>query len=561
LRWFLCPDPPAIRELPEDTAVPHRSPDSAPANGVGGVASAVWLIVLLGLLVRLPVAFDREWVGYDEANYLMIGRNAAAGHGYVQSTLTTYAAKFHPLSFLVPAWLARLTGEELLASKLLFVALGSVAVLLIGRLGAALFSPSVGLVAAALVAVAPALTSQLVASISHTLFLPFFFGALSLLWRTVTRGRLAMALLAGFLIGGAWWSRADGLLVVPTLALFLLVSGGLLLGVRRGALACGAFVLGFSVPYVLYALFVEQISGGAAMQHSALYDFLQYPVACEATRPLASYSSLLELALAEPQCVVAKMIANAKVAPGILLAWSGFPALMLPLLGAAWVAEGSWDRRRIAAHLLLALSILPLLFYLPFYYNETRYAAPYAALAFVWCAQGLLAVGERLRHALPVVPVWSPAALAVVLLLTITVLHVPHFEGIVGVELGAAGRWLDGHVEPSSVLWTSQAEVAYFARRPWMYPPPLVEARHWRIGEGPVYLVVDDRHFAEKNGAWPQLVELAEGSGLTLVQTIGEQTPRVAIYRVDESVRVVAERLATMLAEESRERRAAPASG
>ncbi len=58
------------------------------------------LIVLSGGVVRTAISVHREWIGYDEASYLLIARNAAEGEGFVQSELAGYAAKFHPL----PTW-------------------------------------------------------------------------------------------------------------------------------------------------------------------------------------------------------------------------------------------------------------------------------------------------------------------------------------------------------------------------------------------------------------------------------------------------------------------------
>ena len=111
------------------------------------------LIVLSGGVLRTAISVHREWIGYDEASYLLVARNASNGAGYVQTELQALGAKFHPLPFLAPQALTRLLGDELVASKFLFITLGMLSVGLIGFLGRRLFDPQVGLLAAGLVAV------------------------------------------------------------------------------------------------------------------------------------------------------------------------------------------------------------------------------------------------------------------------------------------------------------------------------------------------------------------------------------------------------------------------
>lgn len=488
-------------------------------------------------LVRLPIAFGRGWIGYDEANYLMIVRNSKAGLGYVQSTLSTYDSKFHSLSFLVPKALSFVVGDELLASKVLFVSMGIVTVALLGLLGSKLFDHKVGLLAAAMAAVAPVLTSLFVESISHFLFLPLYLAALIMAWEAAARGRWWLGLLAGSAVGLSWCSRADGLLLVPCLGVFLLL-GGLLLGsgLKRTISSAVAFAAGFAAFYGLDALVVRALSGGESRSHGPLFDFLVYAPDCQASRDLHSYTSLFDLALAEPQCIVAKVVQNAEVAPSVLLAWTGFPLLFLPLIGAALVAQKRFDRRTLAAHLLVLLSIMPLVFYLPFHFAETRYVAPYAATAFLWCAAGVLAIAQRFSS-IPLIGRLAPSALSaatVAFLLAITVLHVPRMAAANGVEYVAAGRWIQANLSPDAILWTSQSQVAFYGQRAWEYPPALDAPEHWQRREGQeVYLVVDGRSFRERNGDWAELVPPASEEGLVRVHTTAGEPPTVAIYRVD----------------------------
>jgi 4-amino-4-deoxy-L-arabinose transferase-like glycosyltransferase len=491
-------------------------------------------IVVGAFAVRLVVNLSRDWVGYDEANYLMIARNAASGAGYVQSVLAVYASKFHCLPFLMPQVLGPLFGDYLLSSKFLYLVLGPVTVGLAIALGGRLFGARVGLVSGALCAVAPVLTSLLASSLTHSLFVPAYTGALWLAWTATEEERPGLALAAGAAVGLGWWSRADGLLVVPMMTLFLALAGVILSNVRRTVLNVLAFLGAFGVLYVLYAAFVARISGGATAPHGPLFDFLLYVPECGASRDLASYESFVQLALHEPQCVLRAMIENAKAAPSVLLAWTGFPMLLLPLVGAGWVAE-RYDRRTIAAHLLVLFGILPLTLYLPFYFKETRYVAPYAVLCFVWCALGLETIRARVSGVLGRVGGWIPAVLLVGFLLCITALHVPRLRSIAGLEYEEAGRWVSQTTEQDAVLWTSQSQVAFFAERPWAYAPEPGDVDAWySYAAKEVYLVVDDRHFFEKNAGWAEILTAAERSGgLFRLFTARHNDVEAVVYRVE----------------------------
>lgn len=463
----------------------------------------------------------------------MIGRNAEAGHGYVQSVLSPYAPKFHCLSFLLPQLLTRIVGDPLLASNLIFIVFGMVTTALIGLLAATIFGTRVGLMAATLTAVAPVQTSLLAESISHSLFLPAFFGGLWLAWIAAQKAKPLLALASGLAIGVCWWARADGLLVAPVIAIFLLVGGALFSGLRRSIGLTVSYSVAFGAVYGLYAAFVNAVSGGISKAHGPLFDFLVYPPACEPTRDLNTYESFLELALAEPHCIIEKVVENAQIAPDVLFTWTGFPFVMLPLIGAAWVSESHWDRRTFGAHFILALAILPIAFYLPFHYAETRYVAPYAAVAFIWCACGLIALGERLKPVLGSFGYFLPSLAVTTLLLIITILHVPRLEALGGASYAEAGKWIDQNAGSRAVVWTSQSEVAYFSRRPWTYPPTPDDTEEWhRFSGEEVLLVVDELHFFDKNPPWMELLSRDSTQGLEALFTTKSQTHSVTIYRV-----------------------------
>jgi hypothetical protein len=525
---------------------PGSSPDSRDLSGSARVrwTAALVAIALLAVAVRTAVSIPRDWVGYDEANYLMIARNASEGAGYRQSPLTEFAPKFHLLGFLAPQLLTHALQDELLASKAIFVTLGGLSALLAAALGGALFGGRVGVASGVLFAVAAPLTTLISHSITHSLFLPLFLGGLLSLWFSSSTGRASYALLAGLLIGLSWWARADGLLVAPVGALFL-ASAFLLLGHPRVALvrALLAFVTFFGVAYVAHNLITQRISDGTPEAHGPLYDFLLYPIACEPNQPLASYDSFFRLILSEPTCVLRRMATTAESVPEVLFAWSGFPLLLLPLIGIAWISNGRASKELFLAHLLLFLGCLPLLGYLPFYYNETRYVAPYSAIAFVWCALGALVLGDRAAFSIrlqggPHRPLqrWlhgsfrvAPLAGVALFLLAITVLHGARVQQQGGREYVEMGQWIRLNTAADAVLWTTQAEIAYFAHRPWKYPPDPDELPSAEVPAGaPLLLAVDTRYFLVKKPLWRKLVAKLDSLDQVLAGDDSSEPPSFA---------------------------------
>ncbi|RMD59048.1 hypothetical protein D6833_12080, partial [Candidatus Parcubacteria bacterium] len=229
----------------------------------------------------------------------MIARNARDGFGFVQSTLAHYHPKFHPLSFLTVLagnWVA----DELFLSKVIFVLGGVLTVALAAKLAERLFDRPTALLTAYIIAVAPVTTTLLQASISHSLYLPLYVGALLFLWNATLHGSSFSAAIAGALVGLSWWARPDGLLVFPFLGIFLLGGVWSRYDVRTSLRTCASFGGSFLALYAAYICLVEYISAGATVAHGPLFDFLSKPLPCVPSRDPASYSSFLSFVVHEP---------------------------------------------------------------------------------------------------------------------------------------------------------------------------------------------------------------------------------------------------------------------
>jgi mannosyltransferase len=134
------------------------SPPHAQTEAPGVGTTSVWLLVfvlLLAFALRLFYLTDKE-IWYDEAfAALYAGRDLGS---IVYGTITPVqgaAADIHPLLyyFFLHGWMQ--IGQSPFVLRFPSVAFGMLAVALVARLGARLFQPKVGLLAAALTAVSP----------------------------------------------------------------------------------------------------------------------------------------------------------------------------------------------------------------------------------------------------------------------------------------------------------------------------------------------------------------------------------------------------------------------
>jgi 4-amino-4-deoxy-L-arabinose transferase-like glycosyltransferase len=214
------------------------------------------VIVVLAFALRLAWLLyakgepPRDWLqAGDQYSYWYYGNEIAAGRGYV-SYITNQPTAYYPIGY--PALLAvlfftvdhlHLTSHLLLTAGLLHVAISTATVALVFVIGRRVWNPTVGLIAAALLAVFPNAIFQVASLQVETMFVFLSVAALAVIvehdWSSGLPSRnrlLAFGAVLGasvlvrpfsvwFLVGlylaalavGAGWRKAGSMTLVPAL--------------------------------------------------------------------------------------------------------------------------------------------------------------------------------------------------------------------------------------------------------------------------------------------------------------------------------------------------------
>lgn len=178
---------------------------------------AVFALAIRGLCVGS--LSEVEFLKYDGVDYRDIAKNISEGRGFTidrsrwfeprpNNAIPGFRAELHrpPLLPYVGAMLHHVPGGFILAAKILSVLIGSLAVLFVGRLADEIFGPSVGVVAAILVALHPYLIDiscrwstenfMMLATLIGMLAMQRFVGSSSGRWAAGSGAFFALAVLS-----------------------------------------------------------------------------------------------------------------------------------------------------------------------------------------------------------------------------------------------------------------------------------------------------------------------------------------------------------------------------
>lgn len=483
------------------TTPPREGKRPAGAGGVGWVpwpAAATGLLALLYVLLLarlLPVGIDNLGIAAvfstDEALSGRIVRAMVDGRTLSPSHFFSYGALYHEAAalLLLPfSWLDVSDRAVLLSLRAVALASGVATILLTQRLGARLYGPWAGVLAAALLATSPELVRWSITAHPDTLQLALITGGLIAVVAVRERPAAGRVTMAALLAGLAFGTKYGGVLLLPVIvvasACALIdagVSGRPLL--RRlalhTALTGGVFVLAFVLtnPYAVveWRRFLTQFQ--AEIEHARaghVFDAQSGP--WNWIRIVAS-----------PQGIgLVAFIAAA--ADWVRLAWLRLAAYQRPQ---AW-----WRRLAMALDgraLIAAWTIGYLVYLIGFIgLQEPRYALP-ALPGIAVSAAGLTMLLRRYR-------MWA-AAIGGLLLLVVTLLPaVGPLREISADRLAqqadgdnprvAVGRWLAESVRPDATVLADA----------YVYLPPSMTERTETFGltaeqvqaVRPVLIVVND---------------------------------------------------------------------
>lgn len=214
-------------------------------SGIAVAGFAVRVVYVLSFSSHLHFGLDTVW-------YQLVGGTIASGDGYVDPSKfyksgVAVATAFRPP--LYPFFLAgviKVFGESRRTFQLAGCGVGALTVGLVGLLGRRVAGETVGLCAAALAAVSPALIGFDASVMSETIYVPLVIAALLAVYAAIDRPTAVRWLLVGVIIGACMLTRGDALLFLP----LLVVPAAVLVrrsGARRAMALAGAAIVGAAV--------------------------------------------------------------------------------------------------------------------------------------------------------------------------------------------------------------------------------------------------------------------------------------------------------------------------
>jgi 4-amino-4-deoxy-L-arabinose transferase-like glycosyltransferase len=224
-------------------------------------AGAVLVVALVGLAVRLAYGWfvAPDDLGFDAIWYVLQSETLAEGHGYIDPDAffrfgqTSPTANFPPLWPILLAAANKVGLDDVDSYRVVGSVLGAVTVALTALIGARVVNRRAGLVAAAIVAVTPALIATDGSLMADSLYVALVTAAVLVAYTAIDTPTWWRFGLLGALSALALLARSDALFVAPLLvAVAVWRAGGATRGRRiaLGFASLGAVVL-LLVPWVL----------------------------------------------------------------------------------------------------------------------------------------------------------------------------------------------------------------------------------------------------------------------------------------------------------------------
>ena len=484
---------------------------------------------------------------WDEPVYLLLGRNLWSGLGF---SFSGHPELHHsPLFPLLAGATLKLTDRPEAASDIWYVLLGALLTLPVYGLARLLTGHRGALLAAALVAFFPALTTAVLywGTMIEPLFLVLLYTAAFAVAKGLDRESPWLFASAGTLTGLAFLARPEGILWMASFegaALLVWALRGRLRQ-RRTLVALAVLPVVFLVVASPQLLFLRRHTGqwmisgkvgityeiGRAVETAdpVLYDELVNTLDADGEIRAASESRYQRgeagTATVRPGDAAGRFLRNlGHVAKSSLTSEIFSALLLLPtawwLLVACWLLRGPWSRRRFEAEILLAATVAPVAAFLAFHVQQRFFAPAFPGLL-IWTAAGLQDLFRRLpavRFRLATAAAGGLALAGYFIWADVAIAR----HGIATSDFGheEAGLWLEAHSAPDAKIMTQDTAISVYAGRGYVFSPraPLDRFLDYGRRHGATYVVVDE---AEITVVRPFLKPLLDSPppGLTLLWT------------------------------------------
>ncbi|HSS76037.1 MAG TPA: glycosyltransferase family 39 protein [Thermoanaerobaculia bacterium] len=458
---------------------------------------------------------------WDEPVYLLLGRNLWSGLGF---TFSGHPELHHsPLFPLLAGATLKLTGRPEAASDIWYVLLGALLTFPVYGIARRLTGHRGALLAAALVAFFPALTTAVLywGTMIEPLFLVLLYTAAYTVAKGLDRESPFLFSIVGALTGLAFLARPEGILWMVSFegaALLVWALRGRLKE-RRTLVSLALLPVVFLIVALPQLLFLRRHTGqwmisgkvgityeiGRAVESAdpVLYDEIVNTLDADGEIRAASESRYRRgeagTGAVNPGDASGRFLRNLGHVLKSSLTSEIFSALLLLpaawwLLVACWLLRGPWSRRRFEAEILLVATVAPVASFLAFHVQQRFFAPAFPGLL-IWTAAGL----QDLVRRLPVVRFRLATAAAVALALAgyfvwADVEIARH--GIATSDFGhkEAGLWLKAHSAPDARIMTQDTAISVYAGRGYVFSPraPLDRFLAYGRRHGATHVVVDE---------------------------------------------------------------------
>lgn len=508
-------------------------------------------LVSLALAARILPATVHFVVGTDEAAYLTLAQNLAAGRGFTLDGVRPHT-EFDPGYPLAASLVYRLGGGLELPAQINLV-FGGLIVVSVYLLAREWYGEHTALRAALMTALLPALVLGVpnFGASSEQLYGVCVWWGLFALWRGLETTNPGWFGLAGLAFGWAHLTRWEG-------AVYLFVGAGwagwsLWRWPNRGRTVVGliAFSLSFAIIAVPYGLYLQRAQGTWFSSKGTTQQIQGEAVATDDLLAWERTYDAYEQARDKPSVPgewAAHLWANREAElrlylrnwwKQILLPFRSFSFLAwlwMPFIPIAWV-----KRRRepgAARKLMYLLTALAPLALFPVAFVDPRYLLPFLPVGLMWAADSLLAVDDWLTaNYLRRLAAFKGHALIGLLALAFCMADVTGtFLVPAPLEYKALGEWMaTHHVGQGEGVMARKRQVPFYAHARWEWLP-LANTEgmlDYAASHRAQYVVIDERTVPTLRPELAYLLDArAAPASLELLVETTEGGKKVLLYRI-----------------------------